>query len=212
VNDNCVACNACTEACPSERVNEFNFGMDRTKAAYLPYNQAFPQKYVIDDAQCTGDCGKACQAACKYDAIDLTMKAETLNLKFDAIIVATGWKPYDAAKTDNLGFGKVKNVINNMMMERLASPNGPTAGKILRPSDGKPGPERRLCAVCRQQRRESSRILLIYLLHGLSETDSLPQGAEPGIHSKYLLHRYQDARPVRGNSTGRLRMIQRLPW
>ncbi len=138
VNDNCVACNACTEACPSERVNEFNFGMDRTKAAYLPYNQAFPQKYVIDDAQCTGDCGKACQAACKYDAIDLTMKAETLNLKFDAIIVATGWKPYDAAKTDNLGFGKVKNVINNMMMERLASPNGPTAGKILRPSDGKP--------------------------------------------------------------------------
>jgi quinone-modifying oxidoreductase subunit QmoA len=38
---------------------------------------------------------------------------------------------------DNLGFGTVQNVITNMMMERLASPNGPTAGKIVRPSDGK---------------------------------------------------------------------------
>ncbi|MCK4986503.1 MAG: CoB--CoM heterodisulfide reductase iron-sulfur subunit A family protein, partial [Desulfobacterales bacterium] len=29
------------------------------------------------------------------------------------------------------------NIITNMMMERLASPNGPTRGKILRPSDNK---------------------------------------------------------------------------
>jgi quinone-modifying oxidoreductase subunit QmoA len=76
VNDNCTACNACSEACPSERVNEFNFGMDRIKAAYLPYNQAFPQKYVIDDKHCSSDCGKACQDACKYNAIDLAMNAE----------------------------------------------------------------------------------------------------------------------------------------
>src|SRR3989304_5262406 len=49
-----------------------------------------------------------------------------------------GWKPYDAARIDNLGFGKHPNVITNVMMERLAAPNGPTKGKILRPSDGKP--------------------------------------------------------------------------
>ncbi len=30
-----------------------------------------------------------------------------------------------------------KNVITNTMMERIASPNGPTEGKILRPSDNK---------------------------------------------------------------------------
>ena len=138
VNDNCVACNACTEACPAERENDFNFGMDRSKAAYLPYNQAFPQKYVIDDKHCSGDCGKVCQDACKYNAIDLTMKAETISLQVDAVIVATGWKPYDSSKLDNLNVGKVKNVITNMMMERLSSPGGPTGGKIVRPSDGKP--------------------------------------------------------------------------
>ena len=50
---------------------------------------------------------------------------------------ATGWNPYDAKKIDTLSFGKVQNVITNMMMERLASANGPTSGKIVRPSDGK---------------------------------------------------------------------------
>jgi len=66
------------------------------------------------------------------------MKAETISLQVDAVIVATGWKPYDSSKLDNLNVGKVKNVITNMMMERLSSPGGPTGGKIVRPSDGKP--------------------------------------------------------------------------
>ncbi|MDA8175066.1 MAG: CoB--CoM heterodisulfide reductase iron-sulfur subunit A family protein [Nitrospiraceae bacterium] len=137
VNDKCVACDACAQACPSERSDDFNFGMSRTKAAYLPFDQAFPQKYVIDGASCKADCGKKCQEACKYGAIDMDMKPETLNLKVSAIVMATGWNPYDITRADNLGMGKVKNVINNMMMERLAAANGPTSGKILRPSDGK---------------------------------------------------------------------------
>ncbi len=138
VNDNCVACDACAQACPAERPNEYNFGMDKTKAAFLPFNQAFPQKYVIDSAHCKGDCGKVCKEACKYNAIDLDMKPETINLNVSSVVVATGWNPYDANKLDILGFGSIKNVITNMMMERLASPTGPTAGKILRLSDSKP--------------------------------------------------------------------------
>ena len=65
------------------------------------------------------------------------MQAETINLKVGAIVWATGWEPYDAAKIDNLGFGQYPNIITNMMMERLAAPNGPTKGKIIRPSDNK---------------------------------------------------------------------------
>jgi quinone-modifying oxidoreductase subunit QmoA len=137
VNDKCVGCDACAQACPSYRNNEFNFGMDKTKAAYLPFEQAFPFRYVIDNKFCKGDCGKACLEACKYDAIDLDMKPETLNLKVGAIVLATGWNPYDISKLDNLGSGQIQNVITNMMMERLASPDGPTKGKIVRPSDGK---------------------------------------------------------------------------
>ncbi|MBA4372657.1 MAG: heterodisulfide reductase subunit A [Thermodesulfovibrio sp.] len=137
VNDKCVGCNACAEACPVEMPNEFNFGLDTTKAAYITHNQAFPFIYAIDDRYCKGKaCGK-CAEACKYNAIDLDMKPETITLKVSSIILAAGWDLYDVSKLDNLGGGKIKNVITNMQMERLASPNGPTAGKVLRPSDGK---------------------------------------------------------------------------
>ncbi len=137
VNEKCTGCNKCTEACPEERSNDFDFGMSKTKVAYLPHNQAFPLQYVIDGKACKGASCAKCVEACKYDAIHLDMKAETITVKAGAVVMATGWNPYDATKMDNLAFGKVQNVITNMMMERIAAPNGPTAGKIVRPSDGK---------------------------------------------------------------------------
>jgi quinone-modifying oxidoreductase subunit QmoA len=137
VNDKCVGCNACTEACPVEVPNDVNAGLDTRKAAYIPFEQSFPFQYVIDEEACKkGDCSK-CADACTYDAIDLNMKPESINIKAGSIVLATGWKPYDASKIDNLGFGTSPNIITNVMMERLASNNGPTGGKLLRPSDNK---------------------------------------------------------------------------
>lgn len=137
VNEKCVGCNACAEACPVEVSDEFNYGLDKRKAAYLPYDQAFPFRYVIDEAACKKEDCKKCVDACTYDAIHMDMKPEILNIKAGSIVLATGWKPYDAAKIDNLGFGTSPNIITNVIMERLAAPNGPTKGKLLRPSDGK---------------------------------------------------------------------------
>jgi quinone-modifying oxidoreductase, subunit QmoA len=136
VNDRCTACNACVAVCPVERPNAFNLGLGKTKAIYLAHEMAFPMKYAIDESACQlTECAR-CVAACEYGAIDLAMQPRTLALKAGAIIVATGWKPYDAGRIDNLGFGKYPDVITNVMMERLAAPNGPTQGRILRPSNG----------------------------------------------------------------------------
>jgi heterodisulfide reductase subunit A-like polyferredoxin len=134
VNQRCTSCEKCVEACPIERPNEFNYGMDKTKAIYLPHEMSFPMRYVIDDEVCTR-CG-ACVEVCKYGAIDLEMEPKTLEFKVASIVLATGWQPYDVSRVDNLGFGIMKNVITNVMMERLAASNGPTGGRILRPSDG----------------------------------------------------------------------------
>jgi quinone-modifying oxidoreductase subunit QmoA len=136
VNDRCTTCNACVPVCPVERPNAFNFGLGKTKAIYLAHEMAFPMKYAIDAAVCgLTECAR-CVEACVYDAIDLTMQPRTLELKAGAIVVATGWDPYDASRIDNLGFGRYPDVITNVMMERLAAANGPTGGRIVRPSNG----------------------------------------------------------------------------
>jgi quinone-modifying oxidoreductase subunit QmoA len=137
VNENCTCCGACAEACQTEIDSDYDFGMRKIKAAFLPFNMAFPARYVIDPKIIGGEDGKRAKEACKYDAVDLDMQPKTLNLNVGAIVWATGWTPYDAKKMDNLGFGTHKNIITNMMMERLAAPNGPTCGQVVRPSDGK---------------------------------------------------------------------------
>jgi len=137
VNNKCTACGACVEACPVERPDEYNCGMSSTKAIYLPYAMAYPMQFVIDGDVCPGtSCGK-CVEACPYQAIDLQMPPETIEVEVQAVVWATGWDPYDAQKIEGLGFGAYPNVISNIMMERLASVNGPTKGKIQRPSDEK---------------------------------------------------------------------------
>ena len=60
---------------------------------------------------------------------------KTQTIEVGAVVVATGWKPYPLENLEELG-GGLDNVIANVEMERMASPSGPTGGKILRPSDG----------------------------------------------------------------------------
>lgn len=136
VTEKCVLCDKCSDVCPAERENDYNYGLDKTKAIYMPYKMAWPARYVIDRAQCPAGCTK-CVEACSYDAINLQAETITTDLQVASIVYATGWRPYDVTKVENLGFGKVPNVINNVMMERLAAGNGPTKGQILRPSDQK---------------------------------------------------------------------------
>jgi len=182
VNENCTACDECTDVCPVERDNEFNFNLDKTKAIYRPFEMSFPMRYVIDSDICKGtECGK-CVDVCKYNAIDLDQEAKTINLKVGAIVWSTGWTPYDAKKIDNLGFGQYPNIITNMMLERYASPNGPTQGKIVRPSDGK-APESVAFVQCAGSRDENHLPYCSYICCMASLK-----------HATYIREQYPDAK------------------
>jgi quinone-modifying oxidoreductase subunit QmoA len=181
VNSKCTACGECAAVCPVERADEFNLGMSETKAAYLPFEMAHPLQFVIDGSVCPGsECGK-CVPACPYGAIELDMQPETIELDVQAVIWATGWDPYEAGQIENLGFGTYPNVITNLMMERLASGNGPTGGKIQRPSDGQ-GIESVAFVQCAGSRDEN------YLAHcsGVCCLGSLKQ-------VRYVREQYPDA-------------------
>ncbi|ACA59310.1 methyl-viologen-reducing hydrogenase, delta subunit [Candidatus Desulforudis audaxviator MP104C] len=55
-----------------------------------------------------------------------------------AVIIATGWEGFDAGQIKEFGYGKYPNVVTAMDLERLASPSGPTGGRLVRPSDERP--------------------------------------------------------------------------
>jgi quinone-modifying oxidoreductase subunit QmoA len=154
VNENCTCCGDCAEACQTEVSDDYNFGMCKTKAAHLPFEMAFPAKYVISPQIIGTDDATKVKEACKYDAVDLDMQAKTVDLPVGAIVWATGWEPYDAYRLDNLGFGQYDNIVTNMMLERLASKSGPTGGKIVRPSDDK-APESVAFVQCAGSRDEN---------------------------------------------------------
>lgn len=136
VNDNCTGCGDCARAVSAEFDDEYNYGLGKRKGAYLPHRMAHPQRYVIDPAILGTEDAEKAKAACKANAIDLEMQEETVSFKAGAVVWATGWQPYDANKIQPYGYDRFQNVITNVEFERMADPNGPTGGKILRPSDG----------------------------------------------------------------------------
>lgn len=125
VNSNCTSCGKCVKVCPVERKNEFNYGLDTTKAIFLPHEMAFPFKYTIDKESCLkGECNK-CRDVCEYNAIDFTVQCHIETIEAGSVIVATGWKSYDANKLSLYNYQSSDRIITNMEFERLASFNGP---------------------------------------------------------------------------------------
>jgi quinone-modifying oxidoreductase subunit QmoA len=137
VNDNCTGCGDCAKAVGAEFDDEYNYGLTKRKGAYLPHVMAHPMRYVIDPRIVGTEDGQKAKAACKYGAVDLDDAVKEIRLPAGAVIWATGWKPYDAAKIQPYGHGRVPNVVSSVEFERMADPKGPTGGKIVRPSDGK---------------------------------------------------------------------------
>ena len=134
----CTSCGKCAEACvlAGQIENEFDQGLSRRAAIYLPYQGAVPDAYVVDPDHCLylveGSCqpGPPCVTACPEDALDFTQSWQTAEVKAGAIIVATGYDPFDAALKPEYGFGQYPNVITGLQLERLAAPDGPTGGEI----------------------------------------------------------------------------------
>jgi len=136
----CNNCGDCAKVCPVVVPNEFDQGLSSRRAIYVPFPQAVPAVYTLDDKSCLGlfplACEK-CSQACEAKAINYDMEPEIIEEMVGAVVVATGFDLNPIEELKEYGNGKAADIIDGLHFERLLSASGPTEGVVRRPSDGK---------------------------------------------------------------------------
>ncbi len=137
--DKCNGCGVCWGKCPIKVDSDFECGIGKRKAIYVPFPQAVPNKAVIDKERCTYfvKCGKCrvCQILCPTKAVDFNMPDKKIDINVGSIIIATGLKTFDPHIKTIFGYGKYANVIKSIELERILNASGPFQGHLIRPSD-----------------------------------------------------------------------------
>lgn len=134
VEKDCTGCQECEQVCPVITRDQFQFNLSARKAVYIPFSIASPRIALIDIESCML-CG-ACEKACPSQCIDFTQQEEKKSITAKSVVVATGFKLFDPVSIEQYGYGRYKNVITSMQMERQLAPTRPF-NNVLRPMDGK---------------------------------------------------------------------------
>jgi heterodisulfide reductase subunit A len=132
----CIACNQCAEVCPVKVESEFDSGISMRKAIYIPFPQAVPNAYLVDEEHCTyiltdgQKCG-VCMKKCPKECIDLREEDHTIDIEVGNIILATGYELLDVSSIKQYGYGIYPNVLTSLEFERLTNASGTTGGRIV---------------------------------------------------------------------------------
>jgi heterodisulfide reductase subunit A len=120
VSDDFGGAEAAMAACPVEVPNEFNYGLTSRKAMYCPYPGCYPGTPAIDWENCT-----QCEACLKVNGrgINLENKVETFEIKVGAVVVATGFNPYEPRRGE-YGYGELPEVMTLPQFIRLLALTG----------------------------------------------------------------------------------------
>jgi heterodisulfide reductase subunit A len=130
--DKCIGCGKCLEICRGEAPNEFDLGLSKRKAAYIPNNQSLPRVPYLDLEHCENP--EELAEACPVGAINLEMQSEEKIIKVGTVIVATGFEMFDPKGM--YGYGEHPDVLTQLHLARLLDMSGPTSGKLIRHRDG----------------------------------------------------------------------------
>ncbi len=87
------------------------------------------------------DCGICCEChecvrVCPAEAVDLDMRPNREEYRVGSVVVSTGYRLFPPEMQERYGYGRYKNVITAMQMDRLVAPTRPY-NSVIRPGDGK---------------------------------------------------------------------------
>ena len=133
--EKCTGCGICAQNCPIEVPNEFDVNTGVRKAIYVPFPQAVPLKYAIDQDNCI-KC-HLCERVCPAKAVDFNQQPETIKINVGSVILSPGFQEFDPRLKSEYGYRRFLNVVSSIEFERMMNASGPYGGKIIRPSDGK---------------------------------------------------------------------------
>ncbi len=134
IEDNCIGCEECFDACPEIVKNKFHFNLGDRKAIYTLFAGSVPPTAAIDKENCKHFIDNSCEAcidSCPFKSINFEQQDEDITLKVGSIVVATGMENFNPSQITELGYKQIENVYTTYEFERLASSNGPTNGKIV---------------------------------------------------------------------------------
>ncbi|MEW6238301.1 MAG: CoB--CoM heterodisulfide reductase iron-sulfur subunit A family protein [Candidatus Omnitrophota bacterium] len=145
IEEHCVGCLLCVDACVFKEPkfdDEFNLGMSKRKPIYLPFPQATPLTVLIDPETCLqlkrGKCKQTCAEVCERRAINFEQKEEEIEVDCGAVILSTGFKPFDAKRVPEYGYGHYNNVYSSLEVERMVNASGPSQGEVVLKDGSKP--------------------------------------------------------------------------
>ncbi|MFW9831608.1 MAG: FAD-dependent oxidoreductase, partial [Candidatus Thorarchaeota archaeon] len=133
--ETCNGCNKCLEICPIEEPNEYNYGLGSRQAIIRPYPSSVPLAPYIDMDACVG-C-QSCVGVCEKESIRFEDSDRDHNFQVGAIIVATGFEPFNPQDLQEYGYERYPDVITAPELERLLNPSGPSKGSVVLPSSGR---------------------------------------------------------------------------
>jgi heterodisulfide reductase subunit A len=109
---------------------------------FYPEEETMTEDEALYSAGRCLDCGVCsechqCVAVCPANCIELDTDIGTeLEAEVGAVVLATGFKLFPADAKPQYGYGRHKNVITGMQMDRLLAPTRPY-NAVVRPGDGK---------------------------------------------------------------------------
>lgn len=152
--DRCICCGRCSSVCQNDAV-----------ALTAPH--VYPPAFRIDAARCDG-CGR-CIDACPSGAIDLHRQSETVRIRVQGVVWATGFEVADLSKAPELGAGSHPDIMDALAFETWIAEAGPNRGRLYC-HDGRPAAQVAFiqCAGARD-RRSLPQCSAVCCMHALKQ-------------------------------------------